>query len=125
MTDEQIQDFIDRHHWKFASTMPRLPHWYTLRRNARDDAEFAAVVEEIRKRGYTQFAVGREWVYLNVGDFKYWSCGAPVEETILINRTYLDPAKAKEAAAIEIAAKKGTVRPKAPPAPKQHEMFSD
>lgn len=124
MTDAEIEDFISKHHWKFASTMPRLPHWYTLRRNARDDAEFAAVVEEIRKRGYTKWAAGREWCYLDIGDFKYWSCGAPVPETILINRTHVDPAKAKEAARGEISAKKSP-RPAAPASPTQQKMFSE
>lgn len=124
MTDEKIKEFFESHHWKFAATMPRLPHWYTLRRNARDDAEFAAVVEEIRKRGYTQWAVGREWCYLDVGDFKYWSCGAPVEETILINRTHIDPAKAKEAARVEIEKKK-VAKPRAPAESHQQRMFAD
>lgn len=121
MTDEEIRDFIDKHHWKFASSMPRLPHWYTLRRNARDDAEFAAVVEEIRKRGYKQWAVGREWCYLNVGEFKYWSCGAPVDETILINRTYIDAEKAKEAVRHLVAKPK----PAAPSGPRQQRLFAE
>jgi hypothetical protein len=44
-------------------------------------------LETIRRYGDE----GRFYIMLNIDDMKYWTMGAPVEETILINRKYLTP----------------------------------
>jgi hypothetical protein len=51
VTDEEIRTFIDEHEWVFAKTMPQIPHWYTLRRKAKSEENFADFVQEIRLRG--------------------------------------------------------------------------
>jgi hypothetical protein len=86
MSDDEIRDFIAAHKWTFAKSMPKTPHEYTLRRNARDDAEFVAVVQEIRRRGEQRFFGSRPYVYFDLGEYEYWTMGAPLGETILINR---------------------------------------
>lgn len=78
--------------WIFAKTMPDNPHWYTLRRTWLSDAAFNWAVEKIREGAYDEKYGGWWYRVININGMKYWSMGAPVEETILINRKYLTPA---------------------------------
>jgi hypothetical protein len=48
-------------------------------------------VEKIRRYGYEEIYEGRSYTMLNIDDMKYWTMGAPVAETILINRKELPP----------------------------------
>lgn len=89
MTDDQISTFIANHEWTFAKTMPQIPHWYTLRRNAKRDEDFAAFVQEIRFRGIVRQFGSKSFTYFDLDGWTYWTMGAPVEETILINRARL------------------------------------
>ena len=50
---------------------------------------FNEFVLHIRKHGYADNFMGQEYTYFNVGDYRYWSMGAPLKETILINRVKL------------------------------------
>ena len=89
MTDDDIRQFVAAHEWTFAKTMPGIPHWYTLRRKALCDADFAAFVQEIRLRGVVRSFGRRPFTYLDLDGWTYWTMGAPVEETILVNRARL------------------------------------
>jgi len=84
-TEADFHAFVDRHHWQFARTMPENPHEYTLRRNAAS-ADFTAAVRFIRERGCLEEYRGRLYKTLYCGDHKYWTMGAPLQETDLINR---------------------------------------
>jgi hypothetical protein len=86
MSDDEIRDFIAAHKWTFAKSMPKTPHEYTLRRNARDDAEFVAVVQEIRRRGEHRMFGRRNYIYLVLDGLEYWTMGYGIDQTILINR---------------------------------------
>ena len=83
--------------WQFASTMPRWPHEYTLRRWRPEPAdEFDGMVVLIRAAGtvkpWPRDAVVPRYhhTYLELDDWQYWTMGAPVTETILINRCRID-----------------------------------
>jgi len=69
--------------------MPGIPHWYTLRRAAKRDEDFTAFVQEIRFRGVQRQFGSKPFTYLDIDDWTYWTMGAPVEATILINRARL------------------------------------
>lgn len=73
------------HNWVFAKTMPKNPHWYTLRKHWPDPL-FRRVVEIMRAHGYTEVYRGWPYTMLDVNGFKYWTMGAPIDDTILINR---------------------------------------
>ena len=75
--------------WVFAKTMPKTPHFYTLRADATSDEQFEAFVLHIREVGYSVPYAGRMYTYLDVDGHKYWTMGAPVKETTLINRAEL------------------------------------
>jgi len=73
------------HRWIFARTMSENPHEYTLRREWEDDA-FVRVVRYIREHGYRAVFKGRAYMQLDVNEHFYWTMGAPLDQTILINR---------------------------------------
>ena len=78
-------EFIACAPWRFAKTMPHLPHEYTVRGET-PDQEFEWFVRHIREHGYRASFGGRAYTYLQVDGRKYWTMGAPVEDTTIINR---------------------------------------
>jgi hypothetical protein len=83
---EQVAATLEVQTWTFARTMPKNPHEYTLRKTWTGDLPFEAVVQFIRDHGYRR-RYGRRWyVCLDVGQHRYWTMGAPLPATILINR---------------------------------------
>ncbi len=82
---------LARQEWIFAKTMPDNPHEYCLRRRwVGDDDGFADAVQLIREAGYETSFEGRPYIQLDIEDHFYWTMGAPVGETILINRKKLE-----------------------------------
>jgi hypothetical protein len=82
LTPEQ---FIGRAPWRFAKTMPDQPHEYTVRGET-PDKEFHWFVLYIREHGHRTKYGGRYYAYLEVDAWRYWTMGAPVGATTIINR---------------------------------------
>lgn len=76
--------------WTFAKTMPQNPHWYCLRERWANDATFDATVTCMRKYGYREIFARRPYTMLNLNGMKYWTMGAPLPATILINRRWIE-----------------------------------
>jgi len=89
MTLEQLGDWLAAAAWRFAKTMPEIPHEYTLRK-WNNGGEFEAAVRTIRAHGYQRTFRGRTYTYVNVGEHRFWTMGAPVWETTVINRAKLE-----------------------------------
>ena len=89
MTAGQFESFIATSVWIFAKTMPHIPHEYTLRKHAADEAEFEAAVMFIRGHGYQARWGKYNHTYFDVDGWQYWTMGAPLAATILINRADL------------------------------------
>jgi hypothetical protein len=92
---EDFRCFIGKRNWRYAKTMPQWPHEYTVRRfddPLDDQALFEAAVRLIRTQGESRIFVPtrKTSIYLDVDGRQYWTMGAPVEETIIINRAWLD-----------------------------------
>jgi hypothetical protein len=89
MTPEEFAAFVAQAPWRYAATMPHIPHEYTLRRQ-HDPALFEAAVRFIREHGY-QARWGRAIrTHVNLDGKRYWTMGAPVEQTIVLNRADLE-----------------------------------
>jgi hypothetical protein len=43
--------------------------------------------KNMREFGYVEWFYNRQFMVYNVGEFKYWTMGYPIEVTTLINRT--------------------------------------
>ncbi len=90
------EEYIASVGWVFARTVPEHPHWYTVRPESGDEP-FEQMVRHIRAHGEVKLwrpAPGAEawpYTYLHVGEFEYWTMGAPVEETTIINRRAPQP----------------------------------
>lgn len=72
--------------YKFSKTMPHIPHSYTLKETWHRPEQFEDVVQYIRDAGVQEKWGRYNHHYLYLNGFKYWTMGAPVGETILINR---------------------------------------
>lgn len=85
MLPDTLQTFIDSVQWTFARTMPLWPHEYIVRKDV-DEASFIALVLHIRTHGYKGKFYRRTMTYFEDRGRLYWTMGAPLEETIIINR---------------------------------------
>jgi 2-polyprenyl-3-methyl-5-hydroxy-6-metoxy-1,4-benzoquinol methylase len=83
---EFIATNLLKHEWIFAKTMPKNPHWYTLRKNWESNGAFVKVVELMRRHGYVRRYGQSDYTCFDVNDMRYWTMGAPIPSTILINR---------------------------------------
>jgi len=72
--------------YRFAKTMPQNPHWYTLRRTWNNNDLFDKVVEYMRANAYTEYFWRKPYQLFDLNGYKYWTMGAEICETILINR---------------------------------------
>lgn len=70
--------------------MPQNPHEYTLRKQWDSEDDFVEAVQLIRDYGYVTKFQGRKYTQFNVLGHFYWSMGAPLPVTILINRACID-----------------------------------
>jgi len=82
-----LRTFIAARRWQFASTMPENPHWYSVRKWCPEgEADFEEFVRLLREYGDDEIFEGRPYRYLDFEGFHYWTMGAPIPETTVINR---------------------------------------
>jgi hypothetical protein len=98
---DSLRKFIDTCKWTFAKTMPEWPHEYIVRENV-DENFFVEWVQHIRANGYEGNFYRMNITYYDDGDMVYWTMGAPIEETTIINRC-------KKVDSYEIRLKNGTL----------------
>jgi hypothetical protein len=82
------REFINQYEWTFAKTMPWCPHWYVVRRNV-DNDKFVGFVKLIRAEGEIRPWGRYRHTYLDIDGYQYWTMGAPIANTIIINRSKL------------------------------------
>ena len=82
---DDLRRFTDSVQWHFAKTMPEWPHEYIVRGKV-DESLFVQLVKYIREHGYQGRFYRMSITYLDDRGLTYWTMGAPVEETTIINR---------------------------------------
>ncbi len=95
MTEDEFAAFVAAAPWRFAKTMPHIPHEYTLRRQ-HDPAVFEAAVRFIREHGHRARWGRHTHLYFNLNGKKYWTLGWPVEQTVVLNRAAFDRVEPSE-----------------------------
>lgn len=84
------REFISNRQWREAVTYREIaPHEYVVRKWESDDqgyADFDRFITLIRRFGYSDFYYNLRHIYWALDEYKYWTMGWPVEETMLINR---------------------------------------
>lgn len=85
---EKCRAFIERHEWRFAKSMPTMPHWYIVKGklSLEHHPDFEWFVMFIREKGEKRKFSKTTYIYLRIEEFDYWTMGAPLSETIIINR---------------------------------------
>jgi hypothetical protein len=87
MDDAGFREFINGSRWKFAKTMASIPHEYTVKDWAPERLDlFYEAVTFIREHGYKGKFFSKTYMYYDVDERQYWTMGAPLLETVLINR---------------------------------------
>jgi hypothetical protein len=82
----KIRAFVDCQSWTFARTYAETwPHEYLVRDQV-DDQLFVQLVNHIREYGYKAWFYDRQFTYFNEAGMAYWTMGALVEETTIVNR---------------------------------------
>jgi hypothetical protein len=77
---------IRRLPWRFAKTMPHIPHEYTVRSPETED-DYVALFNAIMSHGIFEAYQGRKKRYLYLGDeFKYWAMTTALFHSRVINR---------------------------------------
>jgi SWIM zinc finger len=93
MTPSEMEEWMAGARWRYAVSMPKHPHDYSLR-EWNDEETFVRVCKTIWDRGYDRRYIGRRWRTLDIGEHHYvWlhsrpeeHDAAPIEITELINR---------------------------------------
>ena len=82
---ERLSEFIHMATWTYARTMPEWPHVYIVKKNV-DAGLFVEVVRHIREHGYQGSFYQEQITYYDQDGLVYWTMGATIEETTIINR---------------------------------------
>ena len=80
-----LRTFVDEQHWTFAKTMPEWPHEYIVRDRV-DERLFEDLVRHIRAHGREGRFYERVLIYYEEAGMVYWTMGAPLPETTIVNR---------------------------------------
>lgn len=80
-----LLEFIQSVEWTYAKTMPEWPHEYIVRERVEEHL-FVEFVKHIRHHGYVGEFYGKPITYFDYEGMTYWTMGAPIAETIIINR---------------------------------------
>lgn len=86
---DSLRKFVIDSIWTFAKTMPEWPHEYIVRERV-DEYLFKTLVQFIRSNGYKGKFYNMHITYFDDGQLVYWTMGAPIEETTIINRCRKD-----------------------------------
>lgn len=82
----ELANFINSVDWVSAKTYASTwPHSYIVRDKV-DEEMFERLVRYIREHGFEASFYDQTYIYFQHGDHFYWTMGAPVEETTVINR---------------------------------------
>jgi hypothetical protein len=86
----ELRELVDSASWVFAKTYAATwPHEYIVRDRV-DERLFVSLVVHIRTHGYEGRFYRRTITYFDDGDQVYWTMGAPVAQTVIVNRCRKD-----------------------------------
>ncbi len=82
----ELKAFVDSTTWTFAKTYAETwPHEYIVRDRVGEDL-FLPLVRHIRGHGYEGRFYRKPITYFDEDGMVYWTMGAPVNETTIVNR---------------------------------------
>src|SRR5947208_17072918 len=82
-----LRNFIAARKWQYARTYAKsFPHEYTVRNWHPDEAAFQEFVQLIRTHGEARKFFSKTYIYMEFDGHKYWTMGAPIPDTTVLNR---------------------------------------
>jgi hypothetical protein len=85
----RLREFVDGQEWTYAKTMPKWRHEYIVRSRV-DEVLFVELVRHIRRHGRPGRFCSSTYSYFEQDSRLYWTMGAPVEETTIVNRCRIE-----------------------------------
>jgi len=83
---DELRLFVEGTQWTFAKTYAeKWPHEYLVRHKV-EEGLFVQLVQHIRTHGYQGRFYQKTMTYYDEDGLVYWTMGAPLDETIIINR---------------------------------------
>ena len=82
---EKLHNFVREAKWTYAKTMPQWPHEYIVRERV-DENLFEQLIRHIRANGREGAYHQEMFIYFEEDGMLYWTMGAPINETTIINR---------------------------------------
>jgi hypothetical protein len=82
---EDLRRLVSEAKWTYAKAMPRWPHEYIVRQQVDGDL-FERLVRHIRSNGFEGRFYSRRLIYYEADGLLYWTMGAPLDETTIVNR---------------------------------------
>jgi hypothetical protein len=90
MAQTPIRAVIDSLSFRFARTMPEIPHEYVVR-SPDNEASYVTLFRAIIEHGVDRRWHGRLYRYLYPGDgWKYWAMTTELQESRVINRMKIE-----------------------------------
>lgn len=86
LEESRAKRFVESQKWIFAKTMADIPHWYCLKKNNADDAEWLWFVNYMLENSVQGEFYGRKYRYFYLGEYRYWQMDPTPYECDLINR---------------------------------------
>jgi hypothetical protein len=80
-----LRAFVDEATWTFAKTMPEWPHEYIVKERVVEQL-FEDLVRHSRANGRGGNFYAKVLVYDEEAGLVHWTMGAPLAETIIVNR---------------------------------------
>jgi SAM-dependent methyltransferase len=92
VTPQEVGKLLQQQQYKFAKTMPWMPHWYTLKATWADGNQYRNVIAWILEHGELRTWGKRKTVrrYFDYGEWRYWPMTTNPSESILLNRAKID-----------------------------------
>ena len=94
MTFEEAESYVKQVRWQYAKTYVTAPHEYTcLDWNENLHAQMVDFAYFIKINGYTEIFGKKAFRVFKIGEMKYWTMDSPLENTNLVNRTFVDDSR--------------------------------
>jgi len=91
---KKAREFIGSVEWKFAKTMPGIPHWYTVRAWAPDGKAYEDFVKLIWSDGSVMRWGRSTRPYLDLDGWRYWTMTLSLADNAIVNREKIEGSKA-------------------------------
>ena len=86
--ETRAREFVEAQNWKFAKTMPQIPHYYCLKGLCPDPKEFEWFVDYMLRKSVSGEFYGKTFQYFYLDKWKYWIMDEYPAKCNLINREF-------------------------------------